>query len=521
MTEQLARRLATIFDGLPRAYGWYAIPEGTVPDEHGKFYGRRATVKKPVTIELWQRHVAGKNGFGIGIVPIRDDATCVFGAIDIDVYPVDLNVVAANIRRLGLPVILCRTKSGGAHVYLFMKEPTPAATVRAALMEWAVLLGYPGVEVFPKQTALAGPDDDAEDSKGSGSWINIPYNGGRRSTRYALKADGEAMTPDEFVAAVDATAITIASLAAFRPTLPASTGDWFADGPPCLQTLAMTGFGDWQNNGLYNIAVYLKKRYGKDGPGKFLGAYNEQFMDPPALSAEVGGIVKSTTKKSYSYKCKDQPICAVCNKSVCLNREFGVGGRGDDPGVIIGDLVKYQTDPPTWILSVNGARVELTTKQLLNQALFREAVMDKINVLAKYTKNDAWEMMIMDKLAAVQKVEVPVDATPDGQLLVHLHRFCTSKVVGKHLDDLLRGLPFTDEKKHRTFFCSSDFLQYLQQHRVAGVDEKDLYKLLKPRDLEAHEHRIKGKPMTYWSIPAFQSQTEEHDVPRGPAPEKM
>jgi hypothetical protein len=322
-----AARFAALFVGLDRVYGWYAVPEGAKADADGKVYGRRATEKKAVTASLWGKHVTGKDGFGIGIVPIRDDATCVFGAIDIDVYPFDHRPLIANIERLRLPLIVCRTKSGGAHCYAFTSEPVPAKLMQAKLTEWAVALGHPGVEIFPKQTTLVASDGDEEAS--CGSWINIPYNGLRRSLRYAYKIDGTAMTADEFLAAADENKITKAQFADWKLPPPAVVeDDLWTGAPPCLRTLAERGFGDWQNNGMYNIAVYLKKRYGNDGLDR-LGDYNQRLKSEPLSAKEVAGIAKSVRKRNYFYKCKDQPIVAVCQKEACRGCQYGIGQHDD------------------------------------------------------------------------------------------------------------------------------------------------------------------------------------------------
>ncbi len=79
--RDLAKRFMELFDGLDRAYGTYEIDTKRAD---GKQLGKATTLKKPVTIELWMDHLQGKQG--IGIIPIRDNSTCKFGAIDIDVY---------------------------------------------------------------------------------------------------------------------------------------------------------------------------------------------------------------------------------------------------------------------------------------------------------------------------------------------------------------------------------------------------------------------------------------------------
>jgi len=86
---------------------------------------------------------------------------------------------------------VCRSKSGGAHVFLFSDQPVAAERMRDKLTEIKTLLGYGGSEVFPKQIQLKSADD-------TGNFLNLPYFNGDDTTRYAFKQDGEAATLEEF-----------------------------------------------------------------------------------------------------------------------------------------------------------------------------------------------------------------------------------------------------------------------------------------------------------------------------------
>ena len=79
--KDLVKRFLDIFDGLDRAYGTYQINSKRVD---GKQLGDAVTLKKPVNEALWLGHLTGKTA--IGIIPIKDNSCCKFGAIDIDVY---------------------------------------------------------------------------------------------------------------------------------------------------------------------------------------------------------------------------------------------------------------------------------------------------------------------------------------------------------------------------------------------------------------------------------------------------
>jgi len=483
------------------------VPDDAVPDAKGKIEGRAKTVHEPLSAELWARHLKGERSFGLGVTPITEDNSCGWGAIDVDVYPLDLPSLERLCRKKGLPVVLCRTKSGGAHLYVFMSSPCPSELVRSKLMEWAVALGYPGVEVFPKQISLASERD-------YGNWINMPYQGGGRTTRYALSVEGQALSAAEFLDLAAERSVTEDWLRAFELPPDETTGDLFTGAPPCLQTLAVTGFSGHRNNGLFSIAVYLRKRYG-DEFGEHLENYNQEFMSPPLTGEEVGNTAKSVRKKAYSYKCKDEPICAVCNKEVCQTREFGVGKENEDPGVVFGPLVMLMTEPPLFIWDVDGARIEVDAEVLMNQTLFHRAVINKgIRKWPTMLKGPAWQRIVREKLESAEHVDVPKDATKEGQLGEHLQAFCTGRSRARALDELLMGKPFMDVENGRTFFRASDFFAYLQQHRVAGVSEKGVYAWLKREGVDHHFYKLKGKGVNCWSVVSFEEQTAEHDVPR-------
>ncbi|NBS69068.1 hypothetical protein EBT31_09160, partial [bacterium] len=116
-------RFKNIFQGLDIAYGTYKIEKDK---DNGKRVGKALVVRKPPTDDIWQAHLDGIEP-ALGIIPIRADNSCIWGTIDIDQYPIDHAALVQKIKKLGLPLIVCRSKSGGAHCFLFVKSPIPAA----------------------------------------------------------------------------------------------------------------------------------------------------------------------------------------------------------------------------------------------------------------------------------------------------------------------------------------------------------------------------------------------------------
>ena len=147
-------------------------------DHYGLYYeGKHKFVHQPVTKELYEKHLNGQ--LSLGIVPIRADGKCKFGCLDLDDHKkggvkkeFNYKKLLEKIKFLKLPLVVCRSKSGGAHCYLFLEEWTEAAKVHPILKKMAYALGYKRgtVEIFPKQLKLEPGE--------SGSFINLPYHNG-------------------------------------------------------------------------------------------------------------------------------------------------------------------------------------------------------------------------------------------------------------------------------------------------------------------------------------------------------
>ena len=134
----------------------------------------------------------------------------------------------------------------------------------------------------------------------------MAYCGGSQTVRYALFY-GEVITPDLFVKGVNKVSVEsldeidlkcIKKLNKSNEILPG--------GPPCLQQLLSQGaLGEGgRNNGLFNIGVYLRKRFPEEWQEK-LEEYNDEYLEPPLKPREFTTVLSSLDKKSYNYKCQD------------------------------------------------------------------------------------------------------------------------------------------------------------------------------------------------------------------------
>jgi hypothetical protein len=213
--------------------------------------------------------------------------------------------------------------------------------------------------------------------------------------RYAIKDDGSAASIEEFFELYNKYAQTeIKEIKVEKKKVEEA----FLNGPPCLNRLAIDGFGEGaRNNALFNIAVYYKQAT-PDGWENNVVQANMRYMNPPLSNGEVQQLIKSVNRKGYDkYRCKDAPINSVCNSGLCRMKKFGVG-FGEEEMPILGNLTKYASKPPQWFLNVGDSRIELKTEQLYNAGLFALACLDQANLIVPVPKTKRLEECIFKNI---------------------------------------------------------------------------------------------------------------------------
>ena len=263
----LAQKFFLYFSGCTRAHGQTTVLDSA---KNGKMKAKSFIVREPLTVELVEKHFSGQRG--IGTIPIDETNNCVFGALDIDDYNLDLIQLKKKIKRLKLPMVTCRSKSGGAHCFMFVKEKVSAAEMRDKLAEFASALGFGNCEIFPKQEEVKIERGDV------GNFINLPYFNAEYPTRYAIQDDGEAYSLEEFIKLVEKNLLSPKQLDDFKIH---EEENVLPSGPPCLQKLTEFGIPEGgRNQTLMNIGIYYKLSSPSDWKEK-LEAHNKNNCNPP------------------------------------------------------------------------------------------------------------------------------------------------------------------------------------------------------------------------------------------------
>jgi hypothetical protein len=425
----------------------------------------------PLNEALATSHLAGEPNMGVAQVPINSENKVKWGAIDVDRYQgMDLAEFTRNCHTSGLPVVVCRSKSGGPHVYLFVKDWVPAQSMMEKLRSLAAFLAFADSEVFPKQASLAPGDH--------GSGINLPYYGGSRNLRYGLNDEGTALlTFQEFYEYAQTKVVTVETFEAlnFRPP-PESI--ILPDGPPCLNRLLSQRPTENRNIILANVASYLKRAHPEEWEAK-LEEINRTHFAEPLPSREVEAIKKSYSKKDYEYQCRTQPLTSVCDALVCRSCRFGVGFQ--EVIVLSGTTIKINTSPPTWTVSiVTGTQdvyqLSLTAEELQNQRLYQRKCMEVLNCLPPLKNTKEWDQAVRDIIGKATVIDVGVENTPTGQFIELTQDFLLNRASTESFEDILRGLPFKNASGYH--FRARDLWRYLESQRFTSLKQHEMIRVL-------------------------------------------
>lgn len=490
--QKASERIAALFEGSETLHGTHGLPE---LDENGVKWGIKKTartLKGPATQALWADHLAGKKP--LGVIPIKNDNTCRWGSADIDEYDVDAVAVVQRVEAAKLPLVPCRSKSGGLHLFMFAKEPVTAELMQGTLREIAASLGFAGCEIFPKQTRILAEQGD------QGNWMVMPYFGGdydgKLRFQYGLKKTGAEMTLEEFCTAAEKRSLTAAEISEVRARLlqgegsstatatkgskktkgkkgagdagedtGAGTKEPFHNGPPCLQHMARGGFPDGgRNNALFHIGVFLRRAHPDDWQ-KRLYDDNARFMKPPLPEDEVKSVIRSLEKRGYEYTCSNEPMAKHCNPVVCRSRKFGVGAGGAYP--VIESMAKLMTDPPLWFIQIPGSRVVMKNDDLQFYRKFHTACTGSHpSVCFKLISDKEWVAILGEAMKNADAIEAPPEIGRGGVFREMLENFLTNRTIGEKPEDLLRNVPWEDEDNKRFVFSMKALEDYVRRENI-------------------------------------------------------
>jgi hypothetical protein len=489
-----AKRFAALFRGFEGRYGRYDLAGRK--SEKGKEEGRARTVDAPIGLKDYASHIEGK--VGIGVIPLREDNTVYFAAIDVDVYDKDAqkkaNLTHEEVARAlaKTPLIVTSSKSSGIHIWLFSKSGVSAKAATDYLKVQASLIGAGGSEVFPKQMERSSSVD-------VGNWINLPYFGDSRKAvvpnQVGTVIEMQELDLGQFleVAELAAEEVTEDYLAenttAFderdqRDSL-SELGPFLEDGPPCLQTLLhgwpsrrdliqkkfdrgeitqdqyekQMAFTNPQlvegarDNTFFQAAIYLRRRMNAshDDPDAALDKEDTKELKKQLSTLQnewsrktgraglsdddLDRIAKQASKGKWGYSCTKEPLTGFCNRRLCLKRRFGVGLSASDSPEITGFTIVESLEPQ-YFFNYRNCRIHIpSTTSLLRQDQFATAVTAQAHCIWPMMQPKKFGEMLDVLLQNADRIDAPPESDTLSSIMIGLRDFVNDSSQPKGKND--------------------------------------------------------------------------------------
>lgn len=464
-----AQQFQLLFMGKNNTYVKNELPKEK-PEAGTKIKTKIINVEGKVDKDLLVHHLEGD--YGVGICPVNTEGKCHFAVLDIDYYTAKTRKMFDIIREYQLPLLPFRSKSGGLHVYIFLKKTASAKSVRDVLNKVVYyfslesMYGKGKVEVFPKQ----------EKAEGFGSSITLPYFNCENPYTYLMDLEGNKIDFRDALQIISKKQTTLEDVETALDNLP------YNDAPPCIQRILLSeevGSEDsGRNNFLFSFAVYAKKKYGA-GFETYVEEVNNRFQCP-LESTVIEQICASVRNNEYPYKCKDIPCNAFCDKVMCKKREFGLGrAKGHFTGIDYGQLYRYKTAEPyyIWKLRLQGQEewkdvVFKDERFLLDQRNFAMLCVRYLNQAPMLVSPNDWYAILNSVLPKIQDVEVKEESDTSG--LSDLHFAFVSYLTNKQARrdcpyQIHMGLSVFKEvngvKKY--YFTHRGFYGYLRNQKIS------------------------------------------------------
>lgn len=435
----------------------------------GKVESDNQTVRDAPSPQNLEEHFEGH--YTLGLCPANSKGECRYGIIDFDIYQQDtIQTVLSTVRKYSLPLVPCRSKSGGLHLYLILAKEVKVKDMIASLQSIISIFSWDKgvftgkVEYFPNK-----PTSDK-----CGHTVSLPYHNAENPNTYSYGPNGEKETLEQFFAHCKNVRLSgLESLELFLSELP------YNDAPPCIQRILLSNAvgtsSSHRNNFLFSLAVYLRKK-DKDTFEDKVREVNSDFVSP-LPDDELETILSSVASKEYAYKCKDFPCSTYCNKTLCKVREYGLNGeKGSHFSEIdFGQLYQYRGEACyyEWELRLQGdtdfVRVKFAnSSELCSQKIFCNKCIDSLLYTPKQIPENDWRDIVNRSLrtAKIEKVERSADSSVEATIIQAFYDYLLRCCSSPTLMDSTAYRETYESGEAKYFFRLNAFTKYLERKSI-------------------------------------------------------
>jgi predicted RNA binding protein with dsRBD fold (UPF0201 family) len=136
---------------------------------------------------------------------------------------------------------------------------------------------------------------------------------------------------------------------------------------------------------------------------------------------------------------------------------------------------------------------------LFDQAKFRKACMDNLNILPNPMNTRDWTARIQQLLQSVEIIEMPKEVRKEGRFEQHLDNFINDQGKALNIEEILIGKAWSDEGK--IFFKMSSLEEYLQKKRFTDFTTTQMGARIKQLGGGDTRKRVRGKVVYMWYVP--------------------
>jgi len=461
----IAEDLFELFGGDDQRFGTFDVErlrlvgdKMEMKDEEGN--GPR-DVKRPPSVADVADHLAGGQPMGLWVT--RQDGMVKRFVIDIDgkdqeggYAEIRQVAIVSRIEKLGLPLVDDRSKSGGVHLNCFLTEWVPQAEAYALGRKMAALLGFPGAEIFPRES-------------GPSNWVILPYYGGNlnnhHSNQYCMARP--LGNPDLMMSLADYRDFAMGrrvSLEEAKAAARKARPERKTDGPERVRR-DLAAFCE-------EIADFEKGERGLKlyGRAKDMGRH---VRDEWIGESEVFDALHTAAMKMKSPLTPSEATMHITN-----GLRDGKNAKPEDDDAVSpvpGDMVVWEGgDEIEWDFETGRGRIRMSVGDALHYWTFMKRCAAELGVVFQPMKQDKWNKLLNAIRRTAEIRQIPPDETPQSICADALRAFCMDyrpRSLGERpvhedrITDLLySNYPVEIKDENRVYYIYSAFVKYFIAH---------------------------------------------------------
>lgn len=178
---------------------------------------------------------------------------------------------------------------------------------------------------------------------------------------------------------------------------------------------------------------------------------------------------------------------------------------------ILSDLVKINSDPSVYFMSVNDVRIELSVDDIYDQTRFAKKCIEAINIMPPRLKHEEWRQLVNNLLATRREINAPEEVSRYGKFSELIDDFSRSINPAFDKQDIARDLPWYNIETGELWFRLKSLETFLSVQKLK-YERSELYMKIKAMNGKDKQIKIAGKNYNIWCVPMELPNADGYDV---------